>query len=598
MSMQSSSLAELAQRAGALSAAASWAEACAAWQHVVEHDGHDPLAWSNLGLARAHAGHYPEAIDAFRIAMEHGLPADEVAMGIGIVFCLRQQYDIARENLEMAVAANPDNLIAWSNLVVTYSRLGLAVKTFQAAEKVLAVNPANISALSSLGSLCKDLGMPDEAIGWQLRAAEAAPHDANAISNVLWAMLHADTVSAADILAQACEFDRRAMATSQSIKIMARRADKATPDMGQGHKLRIGWLSADLRNHAVGHFVVPVLERLDHGRFESFVYYNSYISDAISERAVKVATQWHNIAQMSDSQLAACIRNDGIDILVDLGGHTNGSRLQVLAGRPAPVQVTWLGYPGTSGLSAVDYTLVPPDPVLLAGGWCSETPIALPDCYGARDALYIPAASSYAAPFEKNGHVTFGCLNNFAKVSPSAIKTWASILYEVPDTRLLMVVNRSDENFAAEVASRFAEHGTNASRLIIRNRMNAQEYFATYREIDVGLDTFPFNGGTTGFDSLSMSTPFITLAGQALHSRLGANLLRAVALDDLIANTPSEYCAKAIALAQDKVRLAALHRNLRRQVEASSLMDVENFARGIEAAFTSMHEATCRKTAS
>ncbi|HEX5127109.1 MAG TPA: tetratricopeptide repeat protein, partial [Rhodocyclaceae bacterium] len=206
------SKASLIQKAEALSAAESWSEACIAWQRVVDSDQRDAQAWSNLGLSRAYAGHYPEAIDAFGIAMQRGLPPDQAALGIGIVFCLRQQYDVARENLEMAVSSNPDNIGAWSNLVVACVRLGLVQRAIQAAEKVLAVSPDNVSVLSSLGTLFKDAGIPEEAVAWCRRAAQASPDDPRVVSNTLWAMLHSDTVSPTEIVAEARQFDIRARA--------------------------------------------------------------------------------------------------------------------------------------------------------------------------------------------------------------------------------------------------------------------------------------------------------------------------------------------------------------------------------------------------
>ncbi|HEX5126535.1 MAG TPA: hypothetical protein VFW00_07325, partial [Rhodocyclaceae bacterium] len=351
-------------------------------------------------------------------------------------------------------------------------------------------------------------------------------------------------------------------------------------------KIRVGWVSGDLRDHAVGNFVVPILEQLDRTQFESIVYYNSHISDAMSQRARQATARWHATADMSDAQLAARIRQDDVHLLIDLAGHTDGSRLQVFAHRPAPVQATWLGYPSTTGLTSMDYVLVPPDPILLAGGWCSETPLALPDCYCARDASQLSTEAMLAQPCDANGFITFGCLNNFAKVSPSAVATWARILDEVPDARLILVATGgTDDELVSDIRARFETLGVAAARLDIRSRMNLQTYRAAYREIDIGLDPFPFNGGTTGFDSLCMGAPFITLEGLGLHARMGGNLLRVIGLHELIASTVDDYVAKAVALASRREELRQIRVDLPQRMRASPLLDIKRFAHGLEQVF-------------
>ncbi|MDB5800489.1 MAG: hypothetical protein JWL63_1428 [Rhodocyclales bacterium] len=597
---------DLTESAQTLSLQGAWAAASDAWQRVTEHDPRDARAWNNLGLTLARAGHYPEAIDAFTAGMQHGLPADEVAAGTGLVFCLRQQYDVARENLEMAVASNPANLSAWSNLVISYARLGLIEKAFQAAKHVLGLDPDNLSALGSLASLCKDLGMPDEALAWARRAAEAAPDQPHLISNLIWAMLHADGINGHDMLDAGLEFDRRARASIQSWPLPfpppTGEGGPSGPGAGLGSdtvplqpshpspehlattRLKVGWLSGDLRNHAVGRFVIPVLEALDPRRIESVVYNTGHIDDEFSARARKASSAWHDVGGMSDAQLVALIRNDNLHLLIDLAGHTDGSRLSALARRTAPMQASWLGFPGTTGLSTIDHVFVPPDPVLLAGQWCSETPLALPGCYCVREPLAIDVAPRQpragGAPF------TFGSLNNLAKLSPATIAVWAAILQNEPKARLILVATSGDNGVLADdLKARFAAHGADPSQLDIRGRMDYEAYRACWREIDLALDPFPFNGGTTSFDALCAGTPFVTLAGDALHSRMGRNLLEAVGLSDLIAATVEEYIVKAVTLARSPEQLARLHASLPQRLRDSVLTDVPGFARGLEALF-------------
>lgn len=579
----------IAARAQALSAQGRWLEACQAWQSVIRHDDRNADAQANLGLALAHAGRTAEAVDAYGAALQLGLPEDEVLAGWGIAFCLREQYGIARENFENAVARNPNNLRAWSNLVLVYVRLGLMQRALEAAEHVLAINPGDATTLSSLGTLCKDTGMPDQAIAWFRRAAEAKPNDLTDLSNLMWAMLHSDTVSPTDIIAEGRQFDARVCA-----RLTYPSPPRKTPVATKTGKLRIGWVSGDLRDHAVGLFVIPVLEQFDGERFESIVYSNSHVRDEMSQRAKAAVSVWRDVADLGDDQLADAIRHDTVDILVDLAGHTAGNRLSVFTHKPAPIQATWLGYPGTSGLSTMDYILVPPDAVLMAGHWCRETPIALPDCYCVRDPSQIPLPVPHR---NKNSVITFGCLNNFSKVSPSAVETWARILNQVADSRLILVaLGGNDQELVADIQSRFGAFGIDNQRIVIRGRMTRADYFSAYGDIDLALDPFPFNGGTTGVDSLCMGTPFVTLEGQALHARMGANLLRTIGLQDLIAATADDYVGKVVALAANDNALKQIRDDLRERVMASPLMDIRRFARGLEGTLQAMCNELTRTT--
>ncbi len=552
------------------------------WARVVAAAPRNLEARVALGHALAHAGRFPEAVDAFGQAAAYGLPTDAVAAGLGFTFCVRQQYDVACESLEFAVASNPRNLQAWSNLVVASARSGRVSRAIAAANIVLAEQPNNLSVLGALGSLYKDSGRADEAAAWWQRAAAAAPDDPKQISNWLWALLHADHAGPEELLARGRDFDARAsvrVPAKDGWKPRARRADAP---------LRVGWLSGDLRDHAVGRFVIPVLEHLDAARMESFVYATSHFFDAESERAKGAVRGWRNVANLSDEQLVAAARADTLDVIVDLAGHTDGSRLAALARRVAPAQVSWLGYPGTTGLRSMDYVLVPPDPVLLEGKWCSEAPLALPDCYCARDVSRRPLETP-ATPSRVRGHFTFGCLNNFSKVGPGCVAAWSRILLALPTSRLVLVVSGSqDRSRAADVHARFAEHGVAPAQLDVRERMDFDAYMHTWRELDLALDPFPFNGGTTGFDSLCAGVPFATVGGPSLHQRMGTNLLKAVGLDALAFETVDAYVEGAIACARGPDELGALRDHLHRTLPSSALVDPRRFARGLEKLFTAL----------
>lgn len=568
-------------RAQALAATGAWAQALDVWRQIIDMDPKDPQARVNLALTLARTGQAAEAVDVLAEAFRLGLPEDEMWAKVGVVFCLREQYDVALENLERAVALNPGNTSAWANLVVACSRLGKVARAVAAAEQVLAAKPDDATTLSALGAICKDAGLPDDAIAWYRRALDAAPCSLSDISNLLWAMLHADTVTPQQILAEARRFDvcvGASVSPAPGIVVSTRQ------------KMRIGWVSADMRAHPVGFFVIPVLEQLSRLEgLESVVYHNSHVQDDMTQRARAIGTCWRDIAGLGDEQVAELVRQDGIDVLVDLSGHTAGNRLSVFARRAAPVQVSWLGYPGSTGLAAMDYILIPPDPVLLAGGWCVEKPIALPDCYCVREPSQIVPPGEAALPCEIKGWITFGCLNNFKKVSPSTIEAWARILGEVPNARLILVATGGDDGqVVADIHARFDALGVASERLLIHGRMSYENYLKAYQNIDIGLDPYPFNGGTTGVDALCVGTPFITLQGEALHARMGRNLLQVVGLEALVAQSPDEYVAKAVALAGDLDGLRKIRGELRSRVEASPLMDVERFAHGLAQIFRRM----------
>lgn len=569
-------------RAQALAATGAWAQALDVWRQIIDMDPKDPQARVNLALTLARTGQAAEAVDVLAEAFRLGLPEDEMWAKVGVVFCLREQYDVALENLERAVALNPGNTSAWANLVVACSRLGKVARAVAAAEQVLAAKPDDATTLSALGAICKDAGLPDDAIAWYRRALDAAPCSLSDISNLLWAMLHADAVTPQQILAEARRFDECVGASVPP----APRAVSTVPQ-----KLRIGWVSADMRAHPVGFFVIPVLEQLSRlEELESVVYHNSHVQDDMTQRARAIGTCWRDIAGLGDEQVAELVRQDGIDVLVDLSGHTAGNRLPVFARRAAPVQVSWLGYPGSTGLAAMDYILIPPDPLLLAGEWCVETPMALPDCYCVREPSQIVLPSGSALPCESQGWgITFGCLNNFKKVSPSTIEAWGQILGEVPTARLVLVATGGgDPQVVADIHARFEALGVSSERLFIHGQMSYENYLKAYQEIDIALDPYPFNGGTTGVDALCTGTPFITLQGNALHARMGGNLLQVLGLEALVARSRDEYVRKAVALAGDLEALRKLRSDLRARVEASPLMDVKRFAAGLAQVFRVM----------
>jgi len=350
-------------------------------------------------------------------------------------------------------------------------------------------------------------------------------------------------------------------------------------------------VSADFGDHPVGRFLLPLLERHDHRQFEVFWYSNTARPDAMTARFRSCADQWRDIANLRDQQAVEQVRADRIDILVDLSGHTAGNRLLVFAAKPAPVQVSYLGYPGTTGLTMIDSRLTDPfaDPADLTDDFHTETLFRLPStnwCFAEIGDL-PPVAPP---PAVKRHQITFGSFNNLAKVTEPMLQTWATILQQVADSCLLLKADAFGSASVRErIASYFAAQGIDANRLNLSGRVPEHStHLALYGQMDIALDAFPYHGTTTTCDALWMGVPTITLAGQAHVSRVGVSLLSNIGLTELIADSPKTYVRIATGLAHDLARLSDLRSTLRNRMRNSPLMDAPTFAANMEAAYRQM----------
>jgi protein O-GlcNAc transferase len=347
----------------------------------------------------------------------------------------------------------------------------------------------------------------------------------------------------------------------------------------------------------VAYFVEPLLENHDRQVAEVFCYAEVMQPDAVTMHLKGLADHWLVTVGLSDDEMAERIGTDGIDILVDLAGHTANNRLRVFARKPAPVQVTWLGYPNTTGLEAIDYRLVDAvtDPVGEADAFASETLVRLEGgflCYGGLKGAPEPAAS----PCRKTGTVTFGSFNNPAKVSAATFDAWATLLARLPQARLLLKGKPfADAATRALFLARLGERGVAAERVELMAWLpDAAAHLGLYNQVDIALDPFPYNGTTTTCEALWMDAPVVTLRGDRHAGRVGASLLSQIGLTDLIANSVEEYVEIARALAGDPGRLDDLRRSLRPRLAASPLCDGRAFARKIEAAFRNMWQQWCQ----
>ncbi len=364
-----------------------------------------------------------------------------------------------------------------------------------------------------------------------------------------------------------------------------------TNDRNPNRRLRIGYVSPDLREHVAARFLLPLLAQHDHQQFEIFAYSNVRIPDAMTDRLRHHCDVWRNIIGMSGSAAVDVIYNDRIDILMDLSGHTAQHALPLFACKPAPVQATWLGYPGTTGLDTIDYRFTDEflDPPGVNDPWCTERLIRLSrtvSCYLST----LPDPGLAPPPALANGHITFGCLNNFCKVGPSAVAVWVKILQAMPNAQLLL--HAYEGSHRQLVRAHLAQMGLDPQRVHFVG-YGGTRYLEFYQHIDIVLDPFPYTGSTTTCDALWMGVPVITLAGQTVVSRMSMALLSNVGRTSWIATSEEQYQALVLALAQDLPQLTHIRRTLRSQLQQSPLMDAPAFARDMEAAYRQMWRTWC-----
>jgi len=450
----------------------------------------------------------------------------------------------------------------------------------------LALKPDWADALCNLGRAWKATGRLDEAIACFRRALALEPLCVSAHDNLLNTLHYDPAWDMHSIFAEHVQWNRLHAEPLQ--RLVLPHANERDPM----RRLRIGYVSPDFRHHPGGRFILPLLESHDRRQVEVFGYCQLAVPDQLTAKLRSHTDTWRNITALSDQQAAELIRQDRIDILVDLAGHTADNRLLVFARKPAPVQVTYLGYPTTTGLAAIDYRLsdryLKPDQS--DDSYFTEKSICLEGTYWCYEpSLVNQAVNELPALSAKT--ITLGCLNNFCKVSPAALETWAGLLNKLDDSRL--VLHSGHGSHRERVIRLMADRGIAADRLEIVGRVSPEEYFKTYQRIDIALDPFPFAGGTTTCDALWMGVPVVTLAGRTVVGRAGVSILSNVGLPELIARTPEDYVKIAVDLAGDMPRLAELRSILRRRMEESPLMDKMSYARGIEAAYRAMWRTWC-----
>ena len=545
-------------------------------------------AHNNLGNVLMGQGKRDEAAACYERALRLKPDYAEAHNNLGNVLKDRDELDEAAACYQRALELKPDYALAHYNLGLLWQVRGNLDEAVACYRQALRWDPAYTEAQNNLGNALKDQGALDEAVASFRRAMELNPNLPTAHSNLLYTLIFSPGYDAQAILEEHRHWSRR-FAEPLSDLIQPH-----LNDCSAHRRLRVGYVSADFRDHAMSFVTVPVLSAHDHENFEIHCYSDVARPDEITARLRSLADVWRSIAGLSDEQVAGLVRADGIDILVDLTMHMALNRLLVFARKPAPVQVSWLAYPGTTGLSTIDYRLTDPyiDPPGLHDLNYSEESIRLPDTFWCYDPLAAEPAVN-ALPAKENGCITFGCLNNFCKVNDSVLKLWAQVLTAVDGSRLLLLA--PEGSVRRRTLDLLEREGVSRDRVTFVARQPRRRYLELYHRIDIGLDTFPYNGHTTSLDGFWQGVPVVTLVGDTPVARAGLSLLTNLGLPELVAETPDQFVSIAVALAGDVPRLVELRATLRDRLRASPLSDAPRFARMIEAAYREMWRRWCNR---
>lgn len=546
----------------------------------------------NLGNSLVAQKKYEAAVENYRQAIRINPNYALVYNNLGSALKKLGAIDLAKENYRRAISLKPDLATAYNNLSITLKE-ELDLKTAEElGQQALQIQPNFIDAHINLSGIRIDQGQPKAAIAHLKEVLKISPDRADVHSSLISTMRYLPDYSPQDLLEEAKNWGSRYVSLEQYFP-----PPTNSPDPQR--QLRIGYVSSDFSNHPVGHFIEPVLAHHDRSSFEVFCYYNGLKQDEQTTRLRQLADQWIDVADKSDMELAQQIRLDGIDILIDLSGHTKSNRLLTFALKPAPVQATWIGDPATTGLAAMDYIIadrlaIPPQ----EERYHVEQVVRLPNAYECFSPPDYPIEPG-PLPALSTGKLTLGCFNNPVKITDAVIACWSKLLHALPEAQLYLKYKPFDDSGVRQRYQKlFANHGIEENRIKFSGFAPNIEFLSAYSAVDIGLDTFPYNGGFTTLEALWMGVPVVSLSANRFVGRMGETLLTNIGLEEFVVETEDEYIAKSISLAADLPRLAELRSTLRTKLLNSPLCDGPVFTRDLETAYRTMWQTWCHRTES
>lgn len=566
-------------------------EAAACFEEALRLKPDYAEAHYKLGNAVKIQGKLDEALACYQRARSFNPEYAEAHNNEGAVFQERRQWNEAIASYRAALAINPGLAYAHHNLglvlllAVQDKYVGEAVACFREA---VSLSPDLMDARSHLGTALGMLGRHDEAFVVFRQALSISPDFREARSGLLFYLSHDPRVGPEEVFAE-----HRAFGDRHEGQFRDRWPNyRNLPDPAR--TLRVGFVSADLRAHAVCSFIEPLWTGLDAKQVELWAYANGDLEDEVTARLKGLAHQWRKVAAMSDEELAGQIRKDGIDILFDLSGHTGGNRLLTFARKPAPIQVSWIGNPNTTGLKAMDYYLAdrfsaPPG---LLDSLFTEKIVRLPSWASFQPFDNAPAVNGL--PALASGVFTFGSFSRSDKLAEGVVTLWSRVLKAVPGSRMLLG-GVSDVSRQASLAEQFARNGVDSGRVIFHARAGMPAYLALHHQVDLILDTFPFSGYTVSCHAAWMGVPVLTLAGKTMPSRLGFSINSNIGLPEFIAESEDAFVTQAVRWSQRLPELAALRAGLRSRVLVSPLCRTQAYARWLERALRTMWERWCER---
>lgn len=538
-------------------------------------------AYTLIGLIEYERGNVDAAVRWWNELAKLEPNNPEPHINLGTLRQKEHRHEQAVGHFRDAVRRAPDDLGANLKLGLILSTTGHVSEAMQIGERLAKLSPDRQEGFSLLANGLHEQGLCEQSRAAFDEALSKKTDDTTLIGNALFSSLYSDALSDAEILRihskLSLKLHKLATQNDEPVRCTVRTRDA-------GSRIRVGYLSPDLLKHPVGYFVEPILTHHDREKFEIICYSDNASTDELTKRLRNLELTWYECSSWNDARLEEQIRSDELDILIDLCGHTAKNRAMLLARKSAPVQATYLGYPGKTERPAndwliADHHLCPTDQQIDS----HERIARLGNCF----LCYQPQPDSpdvAPSPFEKNGFITFGSFNHLAKLTDSTIRLWSRVLDAVPDSRLVLkALPLADKETRDLTKQRFAACGIDAARIEpLPPTVPLSAFMAEYSRMDIALDTVPYNGGTTTCDALWMGVPVVTLPGGRFCSRMGASVLKTVGLDDFVAADADDYVRLATTLAANTQKLRTLRSSLRKQVQDSLLCNSEEFTRDFE----------------